>query len=231
MHMNEEAAISPDPTPKVPRQPWRMFLAVLSFLLGLLSCFSCVFGVFFGMSAVALGALARMGLTRETWDLASGARWARRGSVLGGVGIGLALTWHVILMTTSGEHRGYHITCTSNLKQIGVCMKMYAGEHDGIQPDTLARMYPEYISDPTILLCPSYEKALGDLTRIDEWSDYAIVPGLHETGTPGDAKVLSCYEKVYTNHEPPARNELYLDGHVDFHRLGQPHQPSEPTRP
>jgi prepilin-type N-terminal cleavage/methylation domain-containing protein/prepilin-type processing-associated H-X9-DG protein len=64
-------------------------------------------------------------------------------------------------------------SCANNLKQFGLVFKMYANEHDGkfptcmfqgqascapsgvlISPNTI-QIYPEYLTDPTIFLCPS----------------------------------------------------------------------------
>ncbi len=56
-------------------------------------------------------------------------------------------------------------SCPNNLKQMGLVFKMYANEHGGAYPPLvsvdgtwvvdLRAIYPEYLTDPTILLCPS----------------------------------------------------------------------------
>jgi len=63
-------------------------------------------------------------------------------------------------------------SCANNLKQFGVIFKMYANEHNGCFPprnglrsqdiawDTV---YPEYMTDPAIILCPSDTQASGDI--------------------------------------------------------------------
>lgn len=60
-------------------------------------------------------------------------------------------------------------SCASNLKLIGVICKMYANEHDGYYPPLAAEagrlmfepgsVFPEYMSDPSILVCPSDSNA------------------------------------------------------------------------
>ena len=73
-------------------------------------------------------------------------------------------------------------SCANNLKQMGLVFKMYSGESKGEKfptlqagylpwhnPDTVAAtidmaanifaMYPEYLSDPTVLVCPSDPEA------------------------------------------------------------------------
>ena len=55
-------------------------------------------------------------------------------------------------------------SCQNNLKQFGVVFKMHAGENEGYYPALSyepgrimfsEEVYPEYFSDPAILLCPS----------------------------------------------------------------------------
>jgi len=56
------------------------------------------------------------------------------------------------------------ISCANNLKQFGIIFKMYANENDGRFPPRPAykrmqlaymQIYPEYLTDPTISVCPS----------------------------------------------------------------------------
>jgi len=54
--------------------------------------------------------------------------------------------------------------CADNLKQIGLALKMYAGEHRGLFPPTSpiahnwvpdpTAMFPEYLTDPGVFICP-----------------------------------------------------------------------------
>jgi len=79
-------------------------------------------------------------------------------------------------------------SCMNNMKQMGLVLKMYAGESGGVFPrihgdqpwgdtlpaacqggDTLAHLaprmqsiFPEYLSDPAVLLCPSDPEAAED---------------------------------------------------------------------
>lgn len=206
---------SPGPRP----EHWRSILGGISFLLGLVSCFTCMYGLISGIPAIVLGVIARRRVPR-TGEPAPGASMAKKGIILGVFGILVSIPFLIIVSEIRGVHEAVvRASCQNNLKQIGSCMKMYSLDHDGVPPDRLARIYPEYLSDLNVLLCSTLEREPGDPAHIDEWSDYALVPGVRATGTPADAKVLSGYEKVNTNHEPPGRNELYLDGHVELHRL------------
>ncbi len=56
-------------------------------------------------------------------------------------------------------------SCMNNLKQMGIVYKMWAGEHDGEYPPlsnvpgdfcpTPDTIYPEFLTDPAIFVCPS----------------------------------------------------------------------------
>jgi type II secretory pathway pseudopilin PulG len=64
----------------------------------------------------------------------------------------------------------YKSTCTSNLHQIGVAIKLYKDEHNGVYPDALygfntlggtgvapqqvLGLYPQYVKEPQIFRCP-----------------------------------------------------------------------------
>jgi len=59
----------------------------------------------------------------------------------------------------------FRASCQNNLKQLGVVMKMFAAEHNGHFPPLspipdnwtmdMAAVYPEYLSDLAVLVCPS----------------------------------------------------------------------------
>ena len=92
-------------------------------------------------------------------------------------------------------------SCASNLKQWGLVLKIYASESQGQKyppmqlfsphwPDRLTNtfdlafgpkatsVYPEYLSDPSILLCPSSAKAALDTFK-DADGQWSIVPNGH----------------------------------------------------
>ncbi len=71
-------------------------------------------------------------------------------------------------------------SCANNLKQLGIIFKMYANENDGRFPprpghkaQELATMqvYPEYLTDPAILVCPSdHDSEVRDyIDNVNEW--------------------------------------------------------------
>jgi len=75
-------------------------------------------------------------------------------------------------------------SCANNLKQLGLVLKMYANEWDGRFPHKApfimsyifepAAVYPEYLTDLTVLFCPSDTETYRDVmepTHPDTWVD------------------------------------------------------------
>jgi prepilin-type processing-associated H-X9-DG protein len=104
--------------------------------------------------------------------------------------------------------------CQNNLKQVGLCLAMFSNEHDGVYPETLSRLYPEYVTDLRIFVCPSTKDEVGDPSRIDSWSSYKYIPGFSEGDTRNAKTVLVCHDR-HNNHSGK-RYGLYADGHVDL---------------
>jgi len=95
-------------------------------------------------------------------------------------------------------------SCANNLKQFGLVFKMYANEHDGkfpppmyqgqascapsgvlISPNTTA-IYPEYLTDPTIFVCPSG----ASLTEEDMYLDDGTT--ILNPDPDGDGLIAEC---------------------------------------
>jgi prepilin-type processing-associated H-X9-DG protein len=180
-------------------------------VLGAVSCLTCYAGLIASVPAILLGIVALRSLPRADRQ-ARGMRSARQGIALGSIGTLLSLVFlSVYLPHLDPSVSNYRVTCQNNLKLIGVCLKMYAGENENVLPDNLGRMYPEYLSDLNWLVCPESGHKPGDPKRIEEWSDYAYVPGLQEG--PADAKTVVCSEKEARHNG--RRHALFLDGHVE----------------
>ena len=102
-------------------------------------------------------------------------------------------------------------SCANNLKQWGLILKMYANEWNGKFPfiqhgncmgpnavtngfnqlPNIASVYPEYLSDPKLLICPSsvgaappdkYYTAADDLTEVWDILNHRFVPVSNPTG-------------------------------------------------
>ncbi|MFB3040743.1 MAG: hypothetical protein ACE1ZS_02905, partial [Candidatus Poribacteria bacterium] len=59
------------------------------------------------------------------------------------------------LNINSSERERLQNGCEENLKAIGKAIAAYRADHDGDMPDWLSDLYPEYLSDPELLLCPA----------------------------------------------------------------------------
>ena len=97
-------------------------------------------------------------------------RWSRRSIVLLSVlylFLGLALfSW---LARVENDYIPTGNSCNNNLKQLGLIVRMYANDHGDIFPEMSPKpgvlafrqdleypgVYPEYLTDPTILRCPN----------------------------------------------------------------------------
>ncbi|MCP4641888.1 MAG: hypothetical protein GY851_15710, partial [bacterium] len=112
--------------------------------------------------------------------------------------------------------------CVHNLKQVACVLNVYAKNNGGRYPDTMSALYPKYIPELLVYVCPEVrercEKERGiphpfssdDPTadEIDALSSYTLVPGLSSNGA---ANTVVAYEKV-DNHSGMGRSLLYLDG-------------------
>jgi prepilin-type processing-associated H-X9-DG protein len=110
-------------------------------------------------------------------------------------------------------------SCLNNLKQIGTCLRLYTVDHDGKWPATLREMYPEYITDFHVVLCPSLDTKSGAAEDMNQWSDYTYTP-FDGIGDP--AKVIVCSDKqaihIKDSNRLGSRNVLFADGHVELRR-------------
>jgi prepilin-type processing-associated H-X9-DG protein len=119
------------------------------------------------------------------------------------------------------------VKCASNERQIGQALDLYAKEHAGRYPDTLAELLTTQDITPEVFICPSGngEKAPG--ATPEEQANNLIAPknlsyiylgkGLTTSANP-DTPIL--YEDL-DNHDDDGANVLFTDGHVEwFSRKG-----------
>ena len=72
----------------------------------------------------------------------------------------------------SGIERPRRTKCTSNLKQIGYACALYAKDNADAFPRELATLFPDYVSDWRLLVCPT---VVGD-GHVPNPRSYAFVP-------------------------------------------------------
>ncbi len=55
----------------------------------------------------------------------------------------------------SAREKARQTSCMSNLRQIGVALVTYRGDHSGGNPNWISNLYPSYIDDLTVYVCRS----------------------------------------------------------------------------
>lgn len=56
---------------------------------------------------------------------------------------------------TSAREKARQTSCMSNLRQIGVAIVTYRGDHSGRNPNWISNLYPDYIDDLSVYVCRS----------------------------------------------------------------------------
>jgi prepilin-type N-terminal cleavage/methylation domain-containing protein len=59
----------------------------------------------------------------------------------------------LVTSVQSGYKQARQANCKSNLRQFGVALTIYRGEHDNQTPDWLSNLYPEYVDDRSMYVC------------------------------------------------------------------------------
>jgi prepilin-type processing-associated H-X9-DG protein/prepilin-type N-terminal cleavage/methylation domain-containing protein len=141
------------------------------------------------------------------------------------------------------REKARRISCTSNLKQIGLSMKQYAMDYADNFPDgSVSTNYgdtgyeklrqSDYLTDYGVYNCPSTvtTKGTGDATLITDGTadadnamvDYAIAYGMMEGSSDrfGNSDSALCSDRMDGGNNSSAANHsdygniLFLDGHV-----------------
>ena len=115
--------------------------------------------------------------------------------------------------TSDSRERARRISCTSNLRQIGLSLTQYAEDNNNFFPNEGWEQLRtnDYLTDYGVYNCPSSvtRKGKDNEKLTDEIVDYIYRKGLKNTD---DAETPLVWDKP-NNHEDYG-NVLFLDGHV-----------------
>jgi len=108
-------------------------------------------------------------------------------------------------------------TCKSNLRQIGLACHMYADDSAEQFPPDLGKLFPTYVDNAKIYLCPSTPEFRQGAAAAQNGmaSSYEYLPG-RGSGLPGD--FILAFDKDAGNHAGQGFNVLYCDAHVEWRR-------------
>lgn len=186
-------------------------VAIASLVCGILS-WVCV-GLLAAIPAVITGHLALGRIKRSAGALA-GRGLAIAGLILGYTSIVAMIAVIVLFFTLVVpmiKEESSRTACMAHLREIGTACNVYAAGHDGRYPERLSELYPDYVSDLDVFVCPATGAKIGSPQEIDSKTSYEYRgAGLREWGP---SQVLACDKP--RNHPLP-RDIIYLfaDGSV-----------------
>lgn len=201
-------------------------LAIASLVCGIVS-YVCILGPLAAFPAVITGHIA-LGQIRRSGRTLGGRGMALAGVILGWAVIGItvllfvgALVYLMVAAPSAEMVRqearvlgmAQEVQCVNNLKQIHFGCQMYAAEHDGRLPDRPSQLYPDYVGDLRVFVCPRTDDMIGSKGEIDLGTSYVY---------PAAGKSLQRLrpDDVIAADKPgnhPGQNVfhvLYMDGHV-----------------
>lgn len=138
------------------------------------------------------------------------------GEPLAGVAAGAALTTSVMLPSLARARiLAKRDMCASNLRGIGMGVRVYAADHGDKLPDDLGELVRLGLVAPSHLVCPSSNLTDSDvLAALDGRGgrlSFTYIPG---QTLSSDVRNVLIYEDL-ANHDGEDVGVLFLDGHVD----------------
>jgi prepilin-type processing-associated H-X9-DG protein len=102
--------------------------------------------------------------------------------------------------------------CIHNLRQLAIACILYANDHESVLPFRLSELYPDYVADLAVFVCPVSGKEVSRAT-IDAVSDYRLaIPGANLGDIKEQQNTVMLVEKE--SRHGSGRNVAYVDGHV-----------------
>jgi len=105
--------------------------------------------------------------------------------------------------------------CASNLRQIQIACEIYKQDYGGKYPLQLVNLYPKYLADRRLLLCPCKHFRSGAVPSVpldDSMVDYIYVPG---PLNPVSQEIILCRDKQ-GNHPDGSVSILYLNRKIEW---------------
>lgn len=191
-------------------------LATTSLILGIISL---VCGPFFGIPAVICGHIAVNQARGKNGKAVAGLVTGYFGILITGLAI---MAGMLLPALAKAKQKAVQIHCVSNMKQIGLAARVWAGKNDNTLPQNFLQLTNELaVAGPNVFICPAdtnlHASAPG---TIPVWDSHNIS---YEFVTPGMS--LSNADKVVIVRCPIHGTELLGDGSV--HIVRQPYHPTE----
>ncbi|MBM4078455.1 MAG: FHA domain-containing protein [Planctomycetes bacterium] len=168
-------------------------------------------GVFWPMAALAIvvGVVALLKI-KERGDQ-KGAQLAVAAIVIGS----LICSYHAYdkgLRSAFLKARGkkLRLACRTNLIKIAHALAQYSADSRGEFPKNLTDLYPQYISDRNVFVCPGDNAPFTGANNI--LCSYEVGP---RPNSPGAQNILA-YDHNAANHQNLGRNALFTDHHVEW---------------
>jgi prepilin-type N-terminal cleavage/methylation domain-containing protein len=115
------------------------------------------------------------------------------------------LSTMVTSVVSAGRRQARQTDCKSNLRQMGVAILVYRGEHNGANPPWLSNLYPDYLDDKRVFICRSDKgKGVGVIRPADLPSNVTMYDLVNKFGdvidnNSGDSRPTSQNTNVLAN--------------------------------
>ena len=184
-------------------------LAITSLVLGVLSIVACGVGVIFTLPAVICGHIAFNRAKRDP------ARYGGAGLAIAGFTTGYASIFFVAISAglllpalAKAKEKAVRINCVNNLKQVGLAIRISAGDKGNVLPRSLVDLSNE-LGSPNILLCPADPRHTSNPNGYKIWDPANVSYQYLTPGANADKVVNQVIVRC-----PFHNNELMGDGSV-----------------